>query len=94
MPRFTTAGKQFLGQPTKIGKHPSSFFEPAPHKWVFDGVVYVDKQRYAEVQLEKKKGFLVRSSCSLWPSLSPYVRSLPLSPAMHQHAFFVGEAGP
>lgn len=51
------AGKQFITNPSKTGRHPTSYFDPA-HKWVFDGVTYVDKQRYAEVQLEKKKGFL------------------------------------
>lgn len=44
--REAEAGKQFSTAPTKTGKYPTSYFDPA-HKWVMDGVTYVDTQRYA-----------------------------------------------
>jgi len=59
--RSCYASKQFLTNPPKQGvmgaKVPEVYLDNT-HKWVSEGVPYVDKLMYKDTQKEKKKGFL------------------------------------
>lgn len=61
--REAESGKQFGVAPTKTGKHPTSYFDPQ-HKWVMDGVTYVDKQRYAVRTVTQSFRALLRTPIS------------------------------
>lgn len=58
--RSSFTGKQMITNPPKEGlhgaKHPDVYLDKL-HPWIAEGVPYVDRIKYAEVQSEKKAGF-------------------------------------
>ena len=58
--RSSFTGRQMITNPPKEGllgsKHPDVYLDKQ-HAWLSEGVPYVDRLKYAEVQSEKKAGF-------------------------------------